>query len=75
MPYYIYRITQTGPIKLLEKLAQFEVFKEASSDAKRLRAENDMTQCQIRVMFGENELQAEDALNTVRPAPPVYGDD
>lgn len=75
MPYYIYRITHTGPIKLLEKLAQFEVFKEASNDAKRLRTENDMTQCSIRVMFGENELQAEDALNTVRAVPPVYGDD
>ncbi len=75
MPYYIYRITQTGPIKLLEKLGQFGVFKEASNDAKRLRTENDMTQCKIQVMFGENELQAEDALNTVRAAPPVYGDD
>ncbi|MDP1654115.1 MAG: hypothetical protein Q8L56_15465 [Rhodocyclaceae bacterium] len=75
MPYYIYRITQTGPIKLLEKLGQFEVFKEASNDAKRLRNENDMTQCKIQVMFGENELQAEDALNTVRESQPVYGDD
>ena len=75
MPYYIYRITQTGPIKLLEKLAQFEVFKEASNDAKRLRKENDMTQCKIQVMFGENELQAEDILNTVRDPQPVYGED
>ncbi len=48
MPYYIYRVTQLGPVKNLEKLTQFDVFKEASAKAKELRKENDLTQCKIR---------------------------
>ena len=75
MPYYIYRITQRGPIKQLEKIAQYEVFKEASAEAKRLRADIDPAQCRIQVVFGENELQAEDVINTVREPQPVIGDD
>ncbi|MCX8086573.1 MAG: hypothetical protein N3C63_06655 [Rhodocyclaceae bacterium] len=75
MPYYIYRITQLGPVKQLEKLEQYQVFKEASARAKALRKEVDLSQCKIQVVFGENELQAEEALNTVRPAEPLTGDD
>ncbi len=75
MPYYIYRITQRGPVKQLEKIAQYEVFKEASAEAKRLRADIDPAQCRIQVVFGENELQAEDVINTVREPQPVIGDD
>lgn len=75
MPYYIYRVTQLGPVKNLEKLTQFAAFKEASAEAKRLRKEVDLTQCKIQVVFGENELQAEEALNTVREAEPLTGDD
>ena len=75
MPYYIYQLTQTGPLRQLEKLAQFDAFKEASTEAKRLRREADLTQCKIQVVFGDNELQAEEALSTVRPAEPLTGDD
>jgi hypothetical protein len=75
MPYYIYRVTQLGPVKQLEKLSQFDVFKEASVEAKRLRKETDLTRCKIQVILGENELQAEEALSVVREAEPVYGDD
>jgi hypothetical protein len=75
MPYYIYRVTQLGPVKQLDKLAQFDVFKEASAEAKRLRSAEDMSRCAIRVVFGENELQAEEVLSVVREAQPVYGDD
>lgn len=75
MPYYIYRITQLGPVKQLEKLEEYKVFKEASVRAKALRKEVDLSQCKIQVVFGENELQAEEALNTVRPAEPLTGDD
>lgn len=75
MPYYIYRVTQLGPVKNLEKLTQFDVFKEASVEAKRLRKEADLGQCKIQVVFGENELQAEEALNTVRAPEPLTGDD
>jgi hypothetical protein len=76
MPYYLYRVTQSGPIKLLEKLDQFDVFKEASGEAKRLRKEADLPAgSQIKVMFAENELQAEDLLNQVREGEPLTGDD
>ncbi len=75
MPYYLYRITQFGPVKQLEKLTQFDAFKDAAAAAKAKRKEVDLTQCKIQVVFGENELQAEEALNTVRPAEPLTGDD
>lgn len=75
MPYYIYRVTQIGAIKQVEKLGQFDAFKPASVEAKRLRSESDPAQCRIQVVFGENELQAEDALNTVREPQPMIGDD
>jgi dihydrodipicolinate synthase/N-acetylneuraminate lyase len=75
MPYYIYRVTQLGPVKQLEKLTQFDVFKDASGEAKRLRKEADLTRCKIQVVFGENELQAEEALHSVREAEPLTGDD
>lgn len=75
MPYYLYRVTQIGPIKQLEKLSQFEAFKEASAEAKRQRVDIDPAQCRIQVVFGENELQAEDVINTVREPQPIYGED
>lgn len=75
MPYYIYRITQIGPIRQIEKTAQFDAFRDASAEAKRLRMAADPAQGQFKVIFGENELQAEDILNTVRPPEPLLGDD
>lgn len=75
MPYYLYRVTQLGPIKQLEKLTEFPVFKDASAEAKRLRRETDLGNSLIKVMFGENELQAEEALRTVRELEPLTGDE
>jgi len=74
MPYYIYRIP-TGPVKILEKLTQFDAYKDASVEAKRMRKEVDLTKMTIKVVFGENELQAEEALMSVREAEPLTGDD
>lgn len=74
MPYYIYRIP-TGPVKILEKITQFDAFKEASAEAKRMRKEADLTKIAIKVVFGENEIQAEEALMSVREAEPLTGDD
>jgi hypothetical protein len=75
MPYYIYRITQLGPVKQLEKLGDFGSFKEASARAKELRNDIDPARAKIQVVFGENELQAEDAINTVRQAEPMTAAD
>ena len=74
MPYYIYRVA-TGPVTILEKLTQFDVFKDASAEAKRMRKEVDLTKMKIKVVFGDNELQAEEALLSVREAEPLTGDD
>jgi hypothetical protein len=72
MPYYLYRIM---PLGVLRKLDQFERFAEASAQAKALRAADAPgTPGRIKVMFAENELQAEDLLGQVREAGPA-GDD
>ena len=74
MPYYIYHITEIGPVKNLKKLAQFDVFKEASAEAKRLRKE-EQDPTRIKMIFGDNELQAEDLLTQYREPQPMLGDD
>ncbi len=72
MPYYIYRIK---PLAQLEKLSEFETFKEASEQAKALRAKQGTdTPGIIKLMFADSELQAEDLLRQVR-TPGPKGDD
>lgn len=72
MPYYIYKITAgpTALVKTLEKLDQCDSFKEAKARARNMRAalsegDND----QIKVMFADNELEAEEQLMEKREAP------
>lgn len=74
MPYYVYKITP--PFRQLEKLNAFPAFKEASAFAKTTRAA--MTaddKFTVKVIFGEDELQAEDTLNQVREPEPMTGED
>ncbi len=73
MPYYIYRIQALG---VLQKIEQHERFAEASARAKALRATDapGAAAGKVKVMFAENELQAEDLLGQVREAGPA-GDD
>ncbi|VAW83456.1 hypothetical protein MNBD_GAMMA14-2586 [hydrothermal vent metagenome] len=72
MPYYVYKILP-GPTRLvstLEKLEQFDSFKEAKKHARDLRAKlsgNDKVQ--IKVTFAETELEAEEQLMEKREAP------
>jgi hypothetical protein len=76
LPYYLYRVTQAGPVKQLDKLTQFAAFKEASAEAKRLRKEAELPAgAQIKVIFADNELMAEDLLSQVREGEPLTGDD
>ena len=76
MPYYIYRVTPVGPIQQLSKISQFDVFKEASNEAKRLRRETELAAGQkIKTIFAENELQAEELLNEPRGEEPMTGED
>lgn len=72
MPYYIYRIK---PFMQLEKLCEFGSFKEASAQAKVLRTTQPTDPAiKIKVMFADNELQAEELLCQPRAAGPK-GDD
>ena len=73
MPYYLYDIVE-NPIRQLKKLADYPSFKEAGNEAKRLRAAGTCAG-QVKVIFAENELAAEDMLSQVRAAPPMIGDD
>lgn len=72
MPYYVYSVR---PFAQLERLAAFDAFRDASAHAKTLRgalpAGGD---ARIKVIFADNELQAEDLLCQVRDAGPT-GDD
>jgi hypothetical protein len=72
MPYYIYRIK---PFSQFEKLFEFEAFKAASAHAKEMRSAQDSdAQGTIKIMFADNESQAEDLLSQVR-TPGPRGDD
>jgi hypothetical protein len=72
MPYFIYRITPgpTEPLKTLEKLEQHESFKDAKKRAREMRAAmSDGDNTQIKVMFADTELDAEEKLMEKREAP------
>ena len=72
MPYYLYKIV-AGPtdlLKTLEKIEQFDSFKEAKQLARSLRAamsaDDNYT---VKVMFANSELEAEEKLMEKREQP------
>ena len=72
MPYFIYKITSgpTNLVKTLEKLEEHATFKEAKQRARSMRAEHSTTDpSEIKVMFANNELEAEENLMEKREAP------
>lgn len=75
MPYFIYRITEF-PIRRLEKLEQYDVYKAAAARVKQIRAESaSSSPALVKMIHAESEFQAEDLLNQVREPLPVLGDD
>ena len=76
MPYFIYR-TFSFPVRRLEAAGREDSFKTASARTKELRASTDLPAgCTVRMVFAQNELEAEDLLNQVREAAPgVVGDE
>lgn len=75
MPYYIYKIFEF-PMKRMEKIEQHEIYKQGSERSKTLRRDLALTeQCQVKLVFAENELQAEELLMQVREPAPELGDD
>ena len=72
MPYYVYRITESaaGFVKQLELLETFDNYRDAKQLAKNNRSEMDgSVAAQIKVMFAENELSAEEQLQESREKP------
>lgn len=69
MPYYIFQVRPPG---LLDKLGEHASFREASTQAKALRAAlPEGSAARVKVMFGENQLAAEDQLLQVRAPGPA----
>lgn len=66
MPYFVYQISE-HPVRRLDKAGQYETYRDASASAKKMRSElpEDATYY-IKMVFGETELHAEDALNQLR---------
>jgi hypothetical protein len=72
MPYFIFAMK---PFAQLEKLAEFEAFKDASAQAKVLRAAQPEGAPRIKVMFGDTQLAAEDQLLQLREGSAQPADD
>jgi len=71
MPYFVFRVQ---PFAQIEKLAEFGMFREASTHAKALRADGGESSGRIKVMFAESAQLAEDLLCQIRDPQPA-GDD
>ena len=75
MPYYIYKVFDF-PLKRVEKIEQYDVFRQGADRSKVLRRELALSEkCNVKMMFAENELQAEELLMQVREPAPELGDD
>lgn len=72
MPYYVFAMRPPG---LLDKLGESMSFREASAMAKAHRAQQGGGGPRIKVMFGENQLAAEDQLLQPREADAAGDDD
>jgi len=72
MPYYLYKISQTdeiGLVKQLELLQVHDAFRAAGKEAKKLRAEQPESGITYKVMFADNQLEAEEKLLEKREKP------
>jgi len=76
MPYFIYRVFE-HPIRRLEPAGCEQTFRAATARTKALRAAADLPAgAAVRMVFAQNELEAEDLLSQVREkAPGVVGDE
>ena len=72
MPYFVFSVK---PFAQIEKLAEFTTFKEASAQAKSLRAAHAGGEgARVKVMFADKQELAEDLLCQIREPGPT-GDD
>lgn len=72
MPYYVYKVetAELVMLKQLDLIKTFEKFKEAKNFARDVRAEQAETDvAEIKVMFADNQLAAEEMLMEKRDKP------
>jgi hypothetical protein len=75
MPYYVFKMSSPEGMELvknLELIDDYELFRDAKNFAKTQRAElGKEDTAQIKVMFAENQLLAEEQLLAYREQPVV----
>ena len=74
MPYYVYKMesAELAMLKQLELIGEYEKFKEAKNFARTTRAEQtEGDNAEIKVMFADNQLAAEEMLMEKREKPIV----
>ena len=75
MPYYVFKMSSPEGMELvknLELVDEFELFRDAKNFAKVQRAElGKEDTAQIKLMFAENQLLAEEQLMAYREKPVV----
>ena len=72
MPYYVFKISPRDSIDLvkdLELLEVFDAFRDAKTEAKKLRSEQAEDGFSYKVMFADNQLSAEEQLLEKREKP------
>jgi hypothetical protein len=72
MPYYIYivKTSESSSTRSVSLVSEFEVFRTAKNEAKRLRAEAPLADNQIyKIIFAENTAEAEKSLTEHREEP------
>jgi len=74
MPYYVYKIetAELAMLKQLDLIETFEKFKEAKNFARDVRAKQaEGDTAEVKVMFADNQLAAEEMLMEKRDKPIV----
>lgn len=72
MPYYLYKINIRDGLDLVRQLELLQVhdaFKPAQAQARKLRAEEPLDGVTYKVMFAQNQLEAEELLSEKREKP------
>jgi hypothetical protein len=72
MPYYLYIVTssETSNAKSVSMVSEFDVFKTAKNEAKRLRTEQPLADNQIyKIIFAADTAEAEKSLTEHREEP------
>ena len=72
MPYYLFKISSSDKLDLvkdLELLEVFDAFRDAKTQAKKLRAQQSGDEPGFKVMFADNQLSAEEQLLEKRDKP------